>query len=125
MVYDQARRHVSTTSGTDSVSYVRDASDAIVEMTSDGTTVYYGSGGGIQFTMASSGSTHGAVQETDVSLPGGVSVSIRPAASSVCGSSTAQVWSYPDLHGDVTVTADAVGTRCAPDRPPPVGPLSV
>jgi RHS repeat-associated protein len=82
-------------------------------MTSDGTTVYYGSGGGIQFTMASTGSTHGAVQETDVSLPGGVSVSIRPSASSVCGSSTAQVWSYPDLHGDVTVTADGSGARCA------------
>jgi RHS repeat-associated protein len=82
-------------------------------MTSDGTTVYYGGGGGIQFTMASSGSTHGAVQETDVSLPGGVSVSMRPAASLVCGSSTAQVWSYPDLHGDDTVTADGSGTRCA------------
>jgi RHS repeat-associated protein len=113
MVYDQAGRHVSTVSGSDSVSYVRDASGAVVEMVSDGTTVFYGGGGGVQFTMASTGSGPGAVQETDLSLPGGVSVSIRPSSSTVCGVSTSQVWSYPDLHGDVTVTADSSGTRCA------------
>jgi RHS repeat-associated protein len=113
MVYDQAGRHVSTASGSDSVSYVRDASGAVVEMVSDGTTVYYGGGGGIQFTMAAAGSVPGAVQETDLSLPGGVSVSIRPSSSTVCGVSTSQVWSYPDLHGDVTVTADGSGTRCS------------
>jgi RHS repeat-associated protein len=113
MVYDQAGRHVSTVSGSDSVSYLRDASGSAVEMTSNGTTVFYGGGGGVQFTMAAAGSVPGAVQETDLSLPGGVSVSIRPSSSTVCGVSTAQVWSYPDLRGDVTVTADSSGTRCA------------
>jgi RHS repeat-associated protein len=44
-----------------------------------------------------------AVQETTLSLPGGVAVSLRPAASSV--------WSFPNLQGDTAVVADGVGVR--------------
>jgi RHS repeat-associated protein len=42
------------------------------------------------------------VDETTLSLPGGVTVSTQGSG---------QVWSYPDLHGDDTVTADGSGAR--------------
>ena len=42
------------------------------------------------------------MQERTLALPGGVTVSIQ-------GSS--QVWSYPNLHGDVIITTNATGTR--------------
>jgi RHS repeat-associated protein len=44
-----------------------------------------------------------ALIETDVSLPGGVSVAI-PASG-------AQSWSYPDLHGDNIIQCDGAGAR--------------
>ena len=113
MVYDQESRHVSTTttaSPATTVTYTRDASDAVVGMETNivgGTdkTVRYSGGGGIQFTLNSSG----AVQEESLSLPGGVSVSIQGSSMS-----SPQVWSYPDLHGDVTVTTDGAGVRTGP-----------
>ena len=46
----------------------------------------------------------GALIQSTVSLPGGVQVGISVASGS-------QVWSYPNLHGDVILTAEAVGTR--------------
>jgi RHS repeat-associated protein len=105
MAYDQTGRHVSTITtggGGATVNYSRDASDAIVAMstTTGGTTttVHY-TGGAVGLTLNSSG----AVQEESVSLPGGVTVSIQGGS--------AQVWSYPDLHGDDTVTANGSGTR--------------
>jgi RHS repeat-associated protein len=42
------------------------------------------------------------VQERTLSLPGGVTVSIQ---------GTTQVWSYPNLHGDVIITTNSAGTR--------------
>ena len=46
------------------------------------------------------------MNEIDLSLPGGVNQSIQGSSLS-----SPEVWSYPDLHGDVTVTADGSGTR--------------
>jgi len=40
-----------------------------------------------------------------VSLPGGVQVALS------AGSPATQTWSYPNLHGDVILTADATGVR--------------
>jgi RHS repeat-associated protein len=53
----------------------------------------------VQFTL---NSTNTAVSEETLSLPGGVTVSIQASS---------QAWSYPDLHGDDSVTADQSGTR--------------
>ncbi|MEJ1229466.1 MAG: RHS repeat-associated core domain-containing protein [Galbitalea sp.] len=108
--YDQAGRHVSTTTsgaGGATVTYTRDATGEVVSMETDipggsDTTVHYSYVGGIQFTLNSSNT---AVVEETLSLPGGVTVSIQ---------SSSQVWSYPDLHGDDTVTADGTGTRTGP-----------
>ncbi len=44
-----------------------------------------------------------AVVQREVSLPGGVSLSIPTTGG--------QSWSYPNLHGDSILTADATGTR--------------
>jgi RHS repeat-associated protein len=54
---------------------------------------------GIQFTLNGSNT---AVNDEAVSLPGGVTDDIQ-------GSSA--VWSFPDLHGDDTVTTNGSGTR--------------
>jgi RHS repeat-associated protein len=67
---------------------------------STATTVRYSdTPSGVQFTL---NGTSTAVNETTLSLPGGVTESIR---------SSSQVWSYPDLHGDDSVTTDGTGTR--------------
>jgi RHS repeat-associated protein len=104
MTYDQTGRHMSTTSATATVVYTRDVGSNIVEMatTTGGTTttVNYSGGGGISFTINASTN---ACQEEDLSLPGGVTVSLQGA--------TTQVWSYPDLHGDDTVVANQTGIR--------------
>jgi YD repeat-containing protein len=77
MAYDQTGRHMSTTSNSATVVYTRDMSDQIVAMatTTGGTTttVDYTGGGGIAFTLNDRTDT---VQEEDLSLPGGVTVSI-------------------------------------------------
>jgi RHS repeat-associated protein len=106
MTYDQTGRHVSTTTtgaGGATVTYTRDVSGEVVAMAttigSTTTTVHYSYAGGIQFTL---NGTNTAVQEETLSLPGGVTESIQGPA---------QVWSYPDLHGDDTVTTDGTGTR--------------
>jgi RHS repeat-associated protein len=85
------------------VVYTRDASGAVVAMAttigSTTTTVHYSSGAGIQFTLNGSNTV---VNDEAVSLPGGVTDDIQ-------GSSA--VWSFPDLHGDDTVTTNGTGTR--------------
>jgi hypothetical protein len=107
MTYDETGRHTGTTTtgaGGATVSYIRDAADEVVSMSTTiagvTTTVSYGyTGAGIQFTL---NATKTALNETTLSLPGGVTVSIQGGG---------QVWSYPDLHGDDTVTADGSGAR--------------
>jgi hypothetical protein len=82
---------------------VQDAVDEAVSMSTTiggtTTTVNYGYGPGIQFTL---NATSTALNETTLSLPGGVTVSMQASS---------QVRSYPDLHGDDTVTADGAGAR--------------
>ena len=116
MSYDQAGRHLSTTTtgaGGATITYIRDVSDQIVSMTTTmttknvaSTTVHYSFGAGMQFTFNNSNTT---VQEQTISLPGGVTDSIR---------NTTAVWSYPNLHGDNITTANKTGTRAS-------GPVAV
>ncbi|MEJ1229471.1 MAG: RHS repeat-associated core domain-containing protein [Galbitalea sp.] len=88
MTYDQAGRHVSTTTsgaGGATVTYIRDASGGVVSMETDipggsDTTVHYSYVGGIQFTLNSSNT---AVVEETLSLPGGVTVSIQSSSQVV------------------------------------------
>jgi RHS repeat-associated protein len=109
LTYDETGRTTSmstTGGGAATVTYVRDATDEVVGETTTGSSassVEFSDAGGVQFTF---NSTHTALNETDLSLPGGVTDSIQWSVSG-----TPQVWSYPDLHGDDTVTADSSGTR--------------
>ncbi len=111
LTYDQENRHLSTTDTvggvTTTVAYARDAAGDAVQMetqvgSATPTVADYTSGGGVGFVMDASG----AVAEEDLSLPGGVMVSVQGSGSMAGGT---QVWSYPDLHGDVSVTANAAG----------------
>ena len=78
------------------MSYVRDVSGAIVSRldTATGVTVRY-SGSAVL-------DTSNQVVERTVALPGGVVVTKRVAGD---------VWSYPNVHGDVAVSANAVGVK--------------
>jgi RHS repeat-associated protein len=106
--YDVADQHIRTelSDGT-VITYLRDASGAVVQRTLDPA----GSVGPVVVTRFSSGLVlDGSNQlvQASVSLPGGASV-IVPAAG--LGSAS---WSYPNLHGDVTITAGADGHRVGP-----------
>ncbi len=105
LVYDGRDRHVQTalTDGS-KVSYVRDASNRIVqrtEQTPDGskTVTRYGfTGDGDTPDFVYDGASK--LTEWDLPLPGGVTAELRGASA---------VWSYPNIHGDIVATADATG----------------
>ncbi len=106
MVFDHQNRHMKTTvvdgGVTTVITYKRDATGRVVSReTSDGTTsstvqYLYSSGG---LFAVKSGSTF----QFSLALPGGVNVTAKSA--------TDQSWSYPNLHGDVILTADHEGVR--------------
>ena len=106
MTYDAAGRQVGTTltDGTE-ITYTRDATGRIVSRTLDapGTandvTVRYSFAGASLFAVLDA---NGAVIERSLTLPGGVSVTVRGQT---------QVWSYPNLHGDTIITTNAAGVR--------------
>lgn len=104
MTYDGSDRHMTTTQGTTKVTYVRDATDRIIERKTGTTPVtvarygYSGSGDASDFTQDASGT----VIERTISLPGGAFITKR---------SGGDVWSYPNMHGDVMATANASGAK--------------
>jgi len=101
LAYDGADRHVLTTVGSTTVRYGRDATDRIVSRTENGATVRYGfSGPGDSPSFTADAAN--AVTERTMALVGGVSVTKRAST---------QVWSYPNVHGDVMATADAAGAK--------------
>ncbi len=110
LTYDASDRHMKTT-GVDGgvVEYLRDASDRIVQRTAvlpgkDKETQRYsfaGSGDKPDLILG----VNGVVLERTVDLPGGVVLT-----RSGSGDPLADVWSYPNLHGDVSLTTDGTGT---------------
>lgn len=109
MVYDHQNRHMKTTVVDDGVTtvitYRRDATGRVVaRATSNGTTTST-----VQYLYSSSGLfavKSGSTFQFSLSLPGGVNVTAKSA--------TDQTWSYPNLHGDVILTADHEGVRVGP-----------
>lgn len=108
LTYDSSNRHVATTTSTDTVTYTRDGTDRIVARTTttggqDTTSrlSYTGAGDTPDLTLTSTGTF------TSQTLPlfGGVLLTLTAAA--------AQTWSYPNIHGDITTTANQAGTRGA------------
>ena len=94
--FDASGRHTKTVHGATTVTYVRDASDTIVSRTdsSTGVTTRY-SGNAVL------GTTNALIERT-IPLPGGVMVTKRAAGD---------VWSYPNIHGDVVATANSSGVK--------------
>jgi hypothetical protein len=98
---------VSTTTGTTTIRYVRDATDRIVrrEASSGYTSVvrYGNSGDGdtADFTLDADNN----LIERTIGLLGGVLLTKRGAGDA---------WSYPNIHGDVMATADAAGAKQGP-----------
>jgi RHS repeat-associated protein len=91
------------------VVYSRDPADRITSRTVNGSVAaryaYTAAGDSPALTL----DTSGAVVEKTISLPGGVLLTTR-------GSTTTDVWSYPNLHGDITATTNGTGTKTGATR---------
>ncbi|WP_051385721.1 RHS repeat-associated core domain-containing protein [Actinokineospora inagensis] len=100
---------LSTTGATvnGAVSYTRDALDRIVRRDAtqgDPTgTVLYGYSSNPDLATATLDTAHNIVTWT-VTLPGGVDLTVR-------NSSTPATWDYPDIRGNLTLTAGTTGTQ--------------
>jgi RHS repeat-associated protein len=107
LAYDGADRHVATTDGATSVTYVRDAADRILERKVGANTVarYGYAGPGDSPAIVNYGALL-AVQERTFGLLGGVLLTK--------GGENGDRWSYPNVHGDVIATADRFGAKVGP-----------
>ncbi len=103
--FDQSDRHTTTKqtkgSTTSTVTYVRDATDRVVQRKVDTVSALkYGyTGDGDTPDFAVSGTN---IVERYYSLPGGAMVTAR---------ATGSVWSYTNIHGDVVAIADGNGVK--------------
>lgn len=102
LVYDGANNHVATTKAATTVRYVRDALGRIVERRVNGTTVARYSYDGSDDSATAVLDATNTIVETTVSLVGGVLLTTRAAGD---------VWSYPNIHGDVMATANPSGVK--------------
>ncbi|MBS1839194.1 MAG: hypothetical protein JST64_15995 [Actinobacteria bacterium] len=76
-----------------------------VNGTSSGRYAYTGAGDSPSLSI----DANGAVTERTVGLPGGVLLTTR-------GSAASDVWSYPNLHGDIVATCNGTGAKTGPTR---------
>ena len=107
----------STTAGGATTTYSYDALNRVLGETSGSTTTRYVYGGFSDSAVAAEDGS-GQITAQFSPLPGGVMLTRHPTAGST------GVWSYPDLHGNYTVTADATGTpTSAPTSYDPWGQL--
>lgn len=114
--YDVADRHMQTTltpsaDGVSSVTYVRDVLNRIVARTEVkngvSATTRYGYTNGSDTADLILDAESKVIEEV-LALPGGVVLTDRPGVANGPG---ADVWSYPNVHGDVVVTTNAWGGR--------------
>ena len=116
LTYDVADRHLTTTltDGT-TIVYMRDVTGRVVSRTDDpagpgvgagATTVRYLFAGSGLFGVPTGG---GVLLQRDLSLPGGVNVTIPVGVPATPGE--ASTWVFPNLHGDTILTVNAVGLR--------------
>lgn len=105
LTYDGADRHRSTTTGATNVTYDRDATDRIVRRRVNGTVVatygFAGPGDSPAFVDSNTGLLGATVSSRFVGLIGGASINK--------GATGGDKWSYPNVHGDVMITADGLG----------------
>ena len=108
LLYDGGDRHMATrVGGSEIVRYLRDATGRITSRTEGATVTHYGSAGPTDssaFTMDAAN----VVTERTISLVGGVLLTKRGGLLP-----TNDVWSYPNIHGDVVATANHLGVKQA------------
>lgn len=104
--FDAADRHTHTSVKVNGqvvtdVGYTRDGTDRITVRTEGATTTHYGfSGSGDSATVLLDATNH--VLQRTISLVGGVMVTKQ---------SSGDVWSYPNIHGDVVATTNNLGIQ--------------
>ncbi|MGI5185565.1 RHS repeat-associated core domain-containing protein [Dactylosporangium sp. CA-152071] len=102
LTWDAADRLATVTpSGGGTTGYSYDALDRVASHTAGGTTVRYAYAAFGDSPVATLDGA-GTVLQQLIMLPGGVLVTVQ---------SSGEVWSYPDLRGNVTVTANNTGVR--------------
>jgi RHS repeat-associated protein len=99
----------TTVTSSTAVTYVRDPTDRIIARLLNGTVTGcydYTAGGDTpdQTLTGSGGACTATVSETDYALPGGAVVTKRGTAAS-------DVWSLPNIHGDVQAVANGSGVK--------------
>jgi RHS repeat-associated protein len=107
MTYDGTSRHVLTTTANTSVRYIRDSTDRIVERKVNGATVARYSYGAARDIAVATLDASNQVIERVVELTAGARLT---------KSSSGEMWSYPNLHGDVFAAADSSGAKQGPTR---------
>lgn len=100
--YDIADRHLSTTKGTTSVTYIRDATNRIIERKVNGTTTARYANTGIGDAPSLTLDANNNVIEQTLVLPGGTMLTTR---------TTGNTWSYQNIHGDYMATASQAGVK--------------
>lgn len=90
-----------TAQGSTTVTYSRDVTDRIVSRTVGGSVLRYGYGGAGDVGAAVLDANSNVLERT-IGLPGGVLVTKKAGGD---------VWSYPNIHGDISVQASAVGAK--------------
>jgi len=101
LAWDAADRLTGATpSGGSTTGYSYDALDRVVSHTAGSTTVRYAYSGFSDSAVATLDGSGNVLQQL-VPLPGGALATVQ---------SSGTVWSYPDLHGNVTVTTDNTGS---------------
>lgn len=114
--YDSAGRHLSTTVGTDKVSYTRDATDRIITRNTTGAEPgeqrygFTGDGDSPSFVMDS----NYWVSERIVPLTAGVTLFARSGTAG--GTDASDSWSYPNIHADNIAMADGTGAKVGDTR---------
>lgn len=107
LVYDGADRHVATATGGTTVTYTRDATDRVARRavtggpSDEGPWLYGYSGDDDSADLILSGA--GTLSQRLVDLPGGVLLTKNYDTPTTD-------WAYPNIHGDVLLTADGTGT---------------
>jgi len=99
--FDAADHLVGATTGTTTVSYVRDALDRLVQRSDNTGTTRYAYSGFSDAPAATFDANNNGLQSF-VALPGGVTLTRQPSGN---------VWSYPNLGGHMIATATDAGTR--------------
>lgn len=120
LVYDASDRNNRIAEGTTDVRYTRDVQNRIsrrqlIQPGVNTTSVYGFTGSGDTPDFIST--TTKVIQEKYLELPGGVLLTIRPSKPAPAS----QVFSLPNVHGDIMATTDATGTKTGEFRYDPFG----